>query len=1059
MTTVEYDLDTSGGLMPQIQALIAPPISDEAAKAKKKEGKELHPYYKRPGKGHNHDSCDSCGEGGDLLCCDKCPASFHLQCHDPPLDETDIPMGEWLCHSCRIAANKVEGMVPSSSINMKSEVKLPREVKELASAITTCRGRLRGKREAAELPTNEKRSRKDESAPFTNPLDVLVKAASAMNPKQFELPREMGMSIPFPGTDKIPGPSKISNRRNSVAKKKPYELDNGLVPLPVKVCFECRKSCRKAPLVACDYCPLLFHQDCLDPPLTSLPSGRWMCPNHPEQYIDRKLLMSCSATERVKLWDRYAGPIDQDAIKVEFFRKAHRKHPPFRFKVKLPPRNRVRVPNAVKEQYRFPPPLLPSLRDILREGEYRTAVEKREERNACDSVDMEKATVEEQEQWLSSVVALQTSIACHMSTQKQQLQKSPNAMENDCAIRKSQLTPVDSDPLSPTNNSCNNSSATSNCNITVTANSVVSTCSSTTNPSVSLLNRNSGNPTRTFIMNGSLQPDPAPCGKVPGLANGPISLLKDKQICTLTNPSQQNGEFKSNNSNISNSNNNNNNNNNHHHNNNNNIKEDSSVVSAQCQKTCAGFGGTVIQHNTSNNNSSNNVNNNNNSISNNNNNNNSSGNKCAGGTTNQIVTTKVVKQGSTSILQPRHGCPLTSVVRPQLGKLAVVATTQQTSMASSGTKLVTLRATGKGSPTSNLVVNSFSNKASITTLPNSSAVANLCAQLQAMLGGSVDSELSKLDERLIHLLAYQRLQQLLPSPTTPCTSPTPQPSPSPPTNSFPSLSSSTSSTTSTSPPGSLSSPSAAALHHEPHTVQARAILCPLTGRGLPCSMPYRTLTVGTGADMDVVLVNYGHCNFVSPKHASIFYDETTKHYELLNYSEHGTTVDNVLYSCDFSEKMGPPQPPPGPSKLNPLVKTIREIVDKRRSVRRKMQEADEEATASCMTARSGKDCRKCSCRTSSSSLIGGSGAGWEGTALLNHGSYIKFGCLQFVFSIAEFANAAAVAAAAAAAAAAASGSVSNGTKNQNSAESAENCASASTLKHNSGKQDAGEPPS
>jgi hypothetical protein len=39
----------------------------------------------------------------------------------------------------------------------------------------------------------------------------------------------------------VPGPSKITNRRNSVAKKKPYELDNGLVPLPVKVCFECRK--------------------------------------------------------------------------------------------------------------------------------------------------------------------------------------------------------------------------------------------------------------------------------------------------------------------------------------------------------------------------------------------------------------------------------------------------------------------------------------------------------------------------------------------------------------------------------------------------------------------------------------------------------------------------------------------------------------------------------------------------------------------------------------------------------------------------------------------------
>lgn len=36
--------------------------------------------------------------------------------------------------------------------------------------------------------------------------------------------------------------------------------------------------------------------------------------------------------------------------------------------------------------------------------------------------------------------------------------------------------------------------------------------------------------------------------------------------------------------------------------------------------------------------------------------------------------------------------------------------------------------------------------------------------------------------------------------------------------------------------------------------------------------------------------------------------QNTKHYELLNYSEHGTTVDNVLYSCDFSEKASPTPP-------------------------------------------------------------------------------------------------------------------------------------------------------
>lgn len=43
---------------------------------------------------------------------------------------------------------------------------------------------------------------------------------------------------------------------------------------------------------------------------------------------------------------------------------------------------------------------------------------------------------------------------------------------------------------------------------------------------------------------------------------------------------------------------------------------------------------------------------------------------------------------------------------------------------------------GKCSPTSNLVVNSFSSKGSVTTLTTPSAVANLSTQLQAMLVGS-----------------------------------------------------------------------------------------------------------------------------------------------------------------------------------------------------------------------------------------------------------------------------------------------------------------------------------
>lgn len=60
----------------QIQALLAPPKSEDGEKRSRRPEKEP----RRSGRATNHDSCDSCKEGGDLLCCDHCPAAFHLQC-------------------------------------------------------------------------------------------------------------------------------------------------------------------------------------------------------------------------------------------------------------------------------------------------------------------------------------------------------------------------------------------------------------------------------------------------------------------------------------------------------------------------------------------------------------------------------------------------------------------------------------------------------------------------------------------------------------------------------------------------------------------------------------------------------------------------------------------------------------------------------------------------------------------------------------------------------------------------------------------------------------------
>lgn len=70
---------------------------------------------------------------------------------------------------------------------------------------------------------------------------------------------------------------------------------------------------------------------------------------------------------------------------------------------------------------------------------------------------------------------------------------------------------------------------------------------------------------------------------------------------------------------------------------------------------------------------------------------------------------------------------------------------------------------------------------------------------------------------------------------------------------------------------------------------------------LSVRMRYRSLAIGYGADNDLDLSRFGTCALVSPKHATIFYDDVTKQFELLNYSEFGSEVNGQLFSCDFTE--------------------------------------------------------------------------------------------------------------------------------------------------------------
>ncbi|KAI4333582.1 hypothetical protein L6164_018369 [Bauhinia variegata] len=63
----------------------------------------------------NDDSCGLCGEGGELICCDSCPSTYHLAC----LSRQELPEGNWYCTNCTcwICGNLVIDKEASGSYN------------------------------------------------------------------------------------------------------------------------------------------------------------------------------------------------------------------------------------------------------------------------------------------------------------------------------------------------------------------------------------------------------------------------------------------------------------------------------------------------------------------------------------------------------------------------------------------------------------------------------------------------------------------------------------------------------------------------------------------------------------------------------------------------------------------------------------------------------------------------------------------------------------------------------------------------------------------------------
>ncbi|XVE67563.1 hypothetical protein DITRI_Ditri08aG0170500 [Diplodiscus trichospermus] len=77
---------------------------------------------KKKGNDGYYYECVICDLGGNLLCCDSCPRTYHLQCLDPPLKR--IPMGKWQCPRCCKKSDPLKPITHLDSISKRARSKI-----------------------------------------------------------------------------------------------------------------------------------------------------------------------------------------------------------------------------------------------------------------------------------------------------------------------------------------------------------------------------------------------------------------------------------------------------------------------------------------------------------------------------------------------------------------------------------------------------------------------------------------------------------------------------------------------------------------------------------------------------------------------------------------------------------------------------------------------------------------------------------------------------------------------------------------------------------------------
>lgn len=98
------------------------PSSDSPKCQVKNEITSSRSSSKKKGNDGYYYECVVCDLGGNLLCCESCPRTYHIQCLDPPLKR--IPTGTWECPTCYQKNDTHESVNPLDMVSKRARTKV-----------------------------------------------------------------------------------------------------------------------------------------------------------------------------------------------------------------------------------------------------------------------------------------------------------------------------------------------------------------------------------------------------------------------------------------------------------------------------------------------------------------------------------------------------------------------------------------------------------------------------------------------------------------------------------------------------------------------------------------------------------------------------------------------------------------------------------------------------------------------------------------------------------------------------------------------------------------------